>query len=117
LTRIPDPHSCRHCQTFIIGEDHHKSNDNAQERLFQPLKNTLTDILNAASEDCAFCAWLLDDDEYIHRSLIMDAVYASLRLRQQESRDRREVFDAMIELAVGWMIIRHLDLQYGNNRS
>jgi len=47
----------------------------------------------------------------------MDVVYASLRFRQQESWDRREVFDTIIELAVGWMIIRHLNLQYGDNRS
>jgi hypothetical protein len=96
------PHSCRHCQRFVIGEDDHKRSDNGQEKLFQPLHYTLSQILTAASEDCSFCAWLLDDEEWIHRSAITDMAYASPRIGHREglTQQLEELYNSLVEAAV-----------------
>ena len=92
---VLEPHSCRHCQNFVVNQEgpfYREDIGNAQERLYERFDYTVTDVLAAAAEGCSFCIWLLDNEEWIHRSVFADHVSSSPRFQGDENREMFETF-------------------------
>jgi hypothetical protein len=53
-TVVQKPHSCKHCQRLQL-------NAPLPENDYYEFDFSLTDIFQAAAEDCLFCQWLLSD--------------------------------------------------------
>jgi hypothetical protein len=101
---VLESHSCRHCQNFVINRvikdeerRNHEDTENAQERLYERFDYTVTDILAAAAEDCSFCIWLLDNEEWIHRSAFEDHVSSSPRYQGPQNKEK---FESILQLCL-----------------
>jgi hypothetical protein len=51
---VQNPHSCNHCQKLLLKSPVKDSEEHEFDF-------SLTDILQAAAEQCSFCQWFLDD--------------------------------------------------------
>lgn len=94
------PHSCRHCQNFVIDQEgpfYRKGIENAQEKLYERFDYSVTDILAAAAKNCSFCIWLLDNEEWIHRSAFANHISSSPRF---QGRENEEMFEGILQLSL-----------------
>jgi hypothetical protein len=93
------PHSCRHCQGLAIDIRRRSQPDREQgeEKNFAYFQCHISNILVAAMDNCGFCRWLLDE-EWIHRSGLVDKVYAESNLPEDDIF--RSVIDAVAEASI-----------------
>ena len=66
------PHSCHHCQKLLIDEHKPVNKTDGEEKNYVHFDYTVSDIPAAALDGCSFFTWLLDE-EWVHRSAIVDA--------------------------------------------
>ena len=93
-----ESHSCRHCRNFVIHEERpfsRKGIENAQEKLYERFNYNVKDILEAAADSCSLCIWLLDNEEWIHRSEFADHLSSSPRFQGPENQ---EMFENLLQL-------------------
>jgi hypothetical protein len=74
------PHSCEHCQRLIVNESQRaNANRDGEEKNFVHFNFTTSDIIAGDADGCSLCTWLLNE-EWIHRSAIVDPVFTETRV-------------------------------------
>ena len=93
------PHSCYHCQRLVVKtRDRPQYNGDAgEEKNFEYFQYNIPNILVAAGDNCRFFQWLLDE-EWIHRSVVVDKVYSESNLPEDDIF--RSVLDAVAEASI-----------------
>jgi hypothetical protein len=73
-------HSCEHCQRLIVDESQRaKASPDGEEKNFIHFNFTASDIVAGDADGCFLCTWLLDE-EWIHRSAVVDPLFKETRV-------------------------------------